>query len=788
MPANQNINIQEDSDIKKILDLFTRHFRLFITTIIITLILAFIVNRFATPTYKISASLLIKEETQTQRRDVTDFINSSLFGLNQNFQNELWILKSSPVIDQTVRNLDLTINYYQKSGLKSVDAYKKAPFKIMLLANHVQPVDARFHIAFDDNGDFIIKSNSKKVLVKNFVTNEIIDYKKKWNFEFKGKFGQLIETSDLAFVIQPDTSSKPLLPKNEFFYSFSFTDPATVVEQLKDQLTFDIAEKEATVVEISLKIPSVSKGKDIINELMNVYSQQNLDRKNHLANITIEYIDRQLSEISDSLSRTENNLQTFRSSHQLLDITEQASGISSQYMDLQNKMAELVTRKRYYDYVSDYLAKNNDFSNMIVPASMGIQDPLLNSLMSELITAYAQRTSLIQNQQEKNPLVQRLTIQIENLLKTIKDNINAVQKTTDISIDEMQKRISKVEAQISNLPHTQRQLGGIERKYRLNDAIYNYLLEKRAEAKITQASNLPDNIIIEPATMVGTGPVFPNTRMNYMAALFLGFVIPFGFLLMKGMVNNKIEPNDNIEKLTELPVLGKILHNRHKSDNIMIEYPKSNIAESFRALRTNLEYHFRNVPHKVLLVTSSIESEGKSFTALNIAMSYAQLGLKTLLVNFDLRKPAGYFSQQGGESMVGLSSYFSDSLSLDDIILQSDHKMLHYIPAGPIPPNPVELISRSNTKELIAQLKEVYDCIVLDTTPLAQVSDAYLLMDFADIKIIVARYQYSIRKVLMLVTKDLKQKNIENMCIVMNDNRYYRDQYGYGYGYYKRRD
>jgi capsular exopolysaccharide synthesis family protein len=788
MPANQNITIQEETDIKKLFDLVIRHYRIFVGTIIITLILAFAVNRFATPIFKISASMLIKEETQAQHRDVNDFINSSLFGLNHNFQNELWILKSSPVIAQTVKNLDLTVNYYQKDGIKNSDAYKKAPFQILLMLNHPQPVDVQFFIAFESNGGFIIKSKSRKVIIKNFNTNEIINYRKKWKFEHKGKFGQLIETPEMAFIIQPDTTNRHELQENEFIYSFSFSDPTTIVERLKKQLSFDIAEKEATVVEIGLKIPCIGKGKDIINELMNVYSQQNLDRKNHLANITIEYIDRQLSEISDSLSRTENNLQTFRSSHQLLDITEQASGISSQYMDLQNKMAELITRKRYYDYVSEYLSKNSDFSNMIVPASMGIQDPLLNGLMSELITAYTQRTSLIQNQQEKNPLVQRLTIQIENLLKTIKDNINAVQKTTEISIDEMQKRINKVEAQISHLPTTQRQLGGIERKYRLNDAIYNYLLEKRAEAKITQASNLPDNIIIEPATMEGTGPVFPNTRMNYLAALFLGFVIPFGLLLMKGIVNNKIDYSDNFEKITEMPLLGKILHNRHKSDNVMMEYPKSNIAESFRALRTNLEYHFRNITHKVILVTSSTEGEGKSFTALNIAMSYAQLGMKTLLVNFDLRKPAGYFSRQGGESMVGLSSYFSDSISLDDIILQSDHKMLHYIPAGPIPPNPVELISMGNTKELISQLKEMYDCIVLDTTPLAQVSDAYLLMDYADIKIVVARFQYTIKKVLTLISKDLKQKNISNLCLVINDNCYYRDQYGYGYGYYKKRD
>ena len=199
-----------------------------------------------------------------------------------------------------------------------------------------------------------------------------------------------------------------------------------------------------------------------------------LSRKNHLATITIDYIEKQLNEISDSLSQTEDNLQRFRSSNQLLNITDQAAGISAQYMDLQNQLAELVSRKRYYDYVSDLL-KNDNFSNMMLPASIGISDQLLNNLMSELIAAQAQRSNLIENNQERNPLVQKLGIQIENLKKTISENISAVSKTTSISIDEMNKRIRKIEAEISRLPATQRQLGNIERKYRLNDAIYNYL-------------------------------------------------------------------------------------------------------------------------------------------------------------------------------------------------------------------------------------------------------------------------------------------------------------------------
>jgi tyrosine-protein kinase Etk/Wzc len=198
-----------------------------------------------------------------------------------------------------------------------------------------------------------------------------------------------------------------------------------------------------------------------------------------------------------------------------------------------------------------------------------------------------------------------------------------------------------------------------------------------------------------------------------------------------------------------------------------------------------LEYHFRNLPRKVILITSSIEGEGKSFNALNLAMSYAQLGRRTILVDFDLRKPTGYFNKTQ-ESLIGLSTWYVERICLEDITVHSPHENLDFIESGPIPPNPMELLAMDKTESLLTQLKLKYDCIIIDSTPLAQVSDAYLLMDHADIKIVIARYNYSIKRVFSLIMKDLKLKNISNVSVVLNDNRIYSDQYGYGYGYNKR--
>jgi capsular exopolysaccharide synthesis family protein len=784
MSQSQNINIQEDNDLKKAVELILRNYKLFIVSLLIALGLAFIINYTSVPMYKISSSVLVKEDSKQANTDMNDYLNSSLFGTNLNFQNELWVLKSSPVIEKTVKNINLSVNYYRKTDFNYLDAYNDTPFKILFSPNHVQPVNVKFEIKFDKKGAFQIQGESKKVNFYQYSTEEYKYQKQDWSFQINGIPGKLIETNDLAFMVKFDSTQIKNL-EEESNYVFEFRDQNSVARALKGRFQFDIVDPKATVIEISFVSESVGKGKDIVNELMKVYSSQNLERKNYIASKTIDYIEKQLGEISDSLSMTENNLQQFRSANQILNVAEQATGISSQYIILQNQRAELITRKRYYDYVSDYLEKNDDFSQMINPASMGIPDQILTSLMTELISAQAQRSNLIDNNQGKNPLVNKLTIKIENIKKSIADNISATRQTTDISLDEMNKRIAKIQGQISQMPKTEQQLGGFERKYRLNDAIYNYLLEKRAEAKITQASNLPDDIIIEPAMQVGSGPVAPNTQKNYIMAFLLGIGLPFSYLIARKALNNKIESQDSLERITTVPVLGKILHNYKKSGNVVFEYPKSPIAESYRVLRTNLDFTMKGGSHKVVMITSCIASEGKSFNALNVAMSYAQLGRKTLLINFDLRKHASYFNKQE-EASIGLSSYLINKASLNEIIFKSPDDKLDYINSGPIPPNPAELLALEETKKMIFGLKDQYDYIIIDTPPLAQVTDGFLLMETADLKVIVVRYNYSKKKIITMVLKDLKHKKIEDVCLVLNDNRIKSDQYGYGYGYTKK--
>jgi len=784
MSQINNFNLQEDNDLKKAIELILRNYKFFLISLVITLGIAFAINRYSKPIYKISSAVLIKENEQSSSQVVKDYINSSLFGKNQNFQNELWIIKSLSIIEKTLKTKDLKVSYYFKNNFRDLDVYDEAPFRVLFSPDHVQPIGVKFNVKFNKSGSFQINAEAKKVSFYNFSTEQYEYEKEDWSCSKIGSIGKLISTADFAFIVKLD--SNLVFPvESESAYSFEFEDQNALARAFQNSFDFKVTDKKATVIELSFETESVKKGIDVVNGLMDVYTRQSLEQKNHLATITIEYIEKQLGQISDSLNMTENNLQQFRSANQLLNLAEQSNGISAQYVQLQNQRAELVTRKRYYDYVAENLKNNEDFSNMMLPSSIGIPDPILTNLITELIGSQAQRSNLIDNKQERNPLVNKLNIKIENIKKTITDNISAVRQTTDISIDEMNKRISKIEGQINKMPKTEQQLGGIERKYRLNDAIYNYLLEKRAEAQITKASNLPDAVILEPARMEGEGPISPNHKINFLIALILGIGLPFGYLVFRRALNNKIESQDSLERITNVPVLGKIIHNSRKTSNVVFEFPKSPIAESYRVLRTNLDFTMRGGSHSVIMVTSCITGEGKSFNALNLAMSYAQLGRKTILINFDMRKHASYFEKHE-ESLIGLSSFLINKASLKDIISKSPDDKLDYINSGPIPPNPAELLALEETKKMIQHLKSLYDYIIIDTPPLAQVTDGFLLMETADLKAIVVRCNFTKRKVISMVLKDLKHKGIDDICIIMNDNRIKNDQYGYGYGYSKK--
>lgn len=760
--------------------LIFRNIWIIISCIILALGVAYAYNRYAIPTYKVSSALLLNEDSGNNRSyGESRFINSDLLSRNQNLQNELEIIKSYPHIEQTVRNLDLEVSYYEYKNYRYHNAYKVAPFKVFIYKDHPQLIGVTFDINFISDGSYLLTVRKQDAIVYDYSREQTVGEKKDLELSLEGKFGQVIETNDFKFLITINNDSS-LPVEEEKLFAFKLLTVRQLAGQLEGGLEFNIPDEMATVIEISMETTSVQFGEDIINELIQVYTESNLEKKNHLANMTLEYINEQLDEVSASLNLTENSLQKFMSQNKVMNIDEQSTRLAQQRLDLQNQLAELMTQKRYYDYIKEYNSDNSDETQIVPPSAMGVQDPLLNNLIEELSAAQAQKDNLIKNNQERNPIVNRLSIQIENLKNTVSENIASAARSNEISINEMQNRIERIESEMSELPETQMQMGGIQRNYNLNNSIYNYLLEKQAEAKITKASNLPDNVVIEPAHMVGLSPISPNRMRNYILALFLGFTLPVSILLLKISLKTTISTQEEIESITNAPIIGKVFHyNNRKEKNVFISSPGNKTAETFRTLRTNLNFILSGNTHKTILVTSCLSGEGKTFNTLNIAASYAQMGQKTVLVNFDLRKSQSIFKKVNNE--IGLSLFLNEEVTLDQIIQKTEFQNLDFINSGPIPPNPLDLMEKKIVADLFKTLKQRYDYIIIDTPPLAQVSDALTIIEFANLNLIVTRYNFTKKKLLKTVLKELKNKKISNVYLLLNDNKLVSEQMGYGY-------
>lgn len=778
--SHNSFSEQSNITIHKIIKSLIKNIWIIIPSVLLALGIAYVFNRFTIPTYYVSSTLLLKEDIQNYKSSSgPSFINNDLLNTTQNLQNELTILKSFPLIEQTVKNLDLEVSYFEYIDYIKYNAYNWTPFKVVIFKDHPQLVGTTFDISFNSDGSYIIKVENQDATIFDYNTNQKLGVKENLELSLKGNIGEILETSDLKLLVTL-TDEDSLLMHETRNFAFKLETVWGLTNYFKNTINFKIPDLSATVIEIGMETSSVKLGQDVINELMRVYTESKLEEKNHLANVTIDYIDKQLDEVSSSLNSTEDNLKNFKSVNRAMDVDEQASRLSEQQLELQNQLAELEVKKRYYDYIKGYNSNNSEETQIIAPASMGVEDPLLNKLIEELTSAQSQLDILIKNNQERNPMVNRLNIQIANLKNTITENISTAERTNELAISQMQDRLDRLDNTIRKLPETQMKLEGVKRTYNLNEAVYNYLLEKQAEAKITKASNMSDIIIIEPAHKVGLSPVSPNKMANFLIALVMGFGTPIAVLLLKMSFKTTITEQEDIERITNAPVLGKVFHYKNqKEKNVFLSKKHTIIAENYRTLRTNLNFAMSNKSPKTILVSSCVSGEGKTFNSLNIAAAFAQTGKKTILVNFDLRNSQSMLKNV--ENSNGLSLFLSGESSLEKTIQKSQMNNLYLIDSGPVPPNPLELMENEIAANLFEYLNDNFDCIIIDTPPMAQVSDAFSIIQYSDLILMVVRFNQTKKKILKMVLGELKIKKINNVSIILNDNKLASEQMGYGY-------
>ena len=767
-PQKKGLQQEHVLDLKKIFYLIVSNWYYFTLALSVALICAYFYNASTIPTYRVSTTLLIDEEKKGDLLGNNQLFEGNLFGAAaKNLDNQIMVLSSKTLIGRALDKVDFNIEYYHTGLFNKISLYPNHPINVVPLNVDSLPRDIEFTFKYLNNNNFILDAESKG----------------SFEMHIQASFGKIIKTPHGRFYIEiahnlgSSTYLDPML-------KFKFHSRDKLVESYRKQMKVEKVSKTGTILTISLEGTNKTMNIEFLNRLTEIFRNSSLDKKNLEAIRTIQFIDDQLIGISDSLILTENKLQQFRSKNRVMDLSKQGQVIINQAMSLENEKVRLGIEANYYNYLADYLAKDNAGQAPIAPATMGITDPGLTKLVADLAVLQGQYYS--KSLGEKNPLQSQLGQRVRITKEALKETLNGVRKANNMSMSEINDQIRTVNAQASALPVTERQLLGIERKYKLNDALYTFLLEKRAGAQIQKASNMPDNEVIDPAE-ADVLPVKPKKLLIYFLALIAGIGIPLLLISIANGFNNNLREDDDIKKITDIPITGHIPHSLLKKDTIVLDKPHTYVAEAFRSLTSKMQFFIKVTKVPVILITSSMPEEGKTFTAINLASVYSLMGKKTVLVGFDLRRPKIY-SDFKLDNLQGVSTWLIGKDELKDIIKETCYENLSIIPSGPIPPNPYELTALKKTDELIILLKEMFDCIIIDSSPIGTVSDAFHLATLSDTCVLVARQKKTSKNLFDITLKELKASDINSISVVVNDVKHgglhygYAGKYGSSYG------
>jgi capsular exopolysaccharide synthesis family protein len=777
---------ENEVDIKIYLFKFLHYKFWFVLSIICCLIVAFIFNKLQKPIYKVSNTILINENEKNPV-DLGMFSeNSMILKQTKKLENEIGILTSRSIIEKTLNQLSFEVEIYENQFLRKKELFLQSPFTVVVDQNHLQPLDKEIEITILDENTFSVLVKKGEVELMDYSQNSIMQTTEIENFSITSKWDETIVTPWMNFKLIKNSNISLYLNKK---YSLYFRHRENLIHLFSKALSVDLLKKNSSIVKLDFQYSEPKKAELFLNTLANVYIQESLSEKNKIANRTVDFIANQLSVITDSLSIVENNLEKFRVKNTVISLSKEGELLFDKAKELEQKKSILKTQKKYYHYLQEYLAKDNS-GEIVMPSGVGIDDQLLNENVKKLLALQAEKNDVSQQLKEDNPMIIKYNQQIISttnvVLESIKSNLYALQ----LQEKDIQTEISQTDEKIEKLPGTEREYINIQRKFNINESVYVFLLQRKAEAEIAQAANIPDHKIIDKVVPTNT-PVYPVPLRNYLIAFFIGLFIPASLIILRDYFNHKVEGINDIEQLTNIPILGVVSHNFYNQNLVVFKNSRSIIAESFRALRSNLQFLAPDKMQKTILMTSSVSGEGKSFCSSNLAASLALAGKSTIILGTDLRKPK-IFNDFSLKNTVGLTSYLIGTASLEQVIQSTGIQNLDLISAGPIPPNPSELLMSEKLNTLIKELKLHYDYIVIDTPPIGVIADAFELLKFADIVLYVVRQQYTDKNLLKYINDLYNKKSIQQVSIILNDFNVTRSyayntgssqSYGYIYGY-----
>ncbi|MBI9054674.1 MAG: polysaccharide biosynthesis tyrosine autokinase [Bacteroidales bacterium] len=773
-PESQHNNIyQEESiDIKKYLFKFLANWYWFAIALSVALAIAYMVNRYSEPTYTISSSLIIsdKQSDAASVEAIVEQLGRSRVRRKATVVNEISILKSYKMAHLALEELDFGISYVGvgKREIAESKLYHNCPFIVIPDTSFTQKNNYPVNIKILSNKEYLLEINDQ------------------FDIHKKLKFGQVFSSEIFKFKVKlrnPETFD--FMKGNSNKYFFKFQNSNSLANLYRNKLNIDVNDEKGSILNLKMNGFVPEKMAAYLNKLSDVYIRSALIEKNERAENTLNFIDDQLNIIVKDLNAAEIRLQDFRTQNKVINLSQKGTMLYNELTSIQNDRFNYDVKAKYLNYLESSLQKSEQNTNIVAPSVLGITDPSLQKLIESYNSRLSEKNKFSQVAQEDAPNIIVIQNEINKLKKTLADFIVSAKKTNQIALQAFTQKQDLINQQIYQLPANERQQINIEREYKLNNELYTFLLEKRAEAGITKASNVADNKVLDIARPENAAQLTPKRSQNYMMALVLGLGIPGAIILALGFLNTKIEDKKDIERSTHIPIIGTIGHNETLSEIAVYMDPKSSIAESFRALRTNLQYILREKDQKIVMITSTVSGEGKTFAAVNLASILAMSNKKVLLVGLDLRKPSLH-KVFDFPNEIGISTFLSNQSTYESIIQETSIENLYLAPSGPIPPNPAELIETKQMQDFLNTASKKFDYIIIDTPPLALVTDALLVSQYAHANIFMIRQRYSNKQVFELINKLEQDQKISKMNILVNDlkiPKYYGYNYGYNYGY-----
>ena len=774
---NMNELDEEKVNYQELLFKYIIHWPWFVASVLACLVGAWMYLHFQTPVYQVSASIMIKDDKKNGSGNTADIESLGLGGMitsAQSIDNEIEVLRSKTILKEVINNLELYITYYDEDEFPKKELYKTSPVVVNLTA---QEADNLSDVAFVN-----MKLAPEGGLDVNLRVG-VNDYNKHFDKlpavlpTDAGTFGFTLKDSLLNGRVEGHNTIRNI--------SAIVSQPFVVAKGYQGVLNIAPTSKTTSVAVVSLMNTNIQRGQDFINKLMEMYNRNTNNDKNEVAEKTKEFINERIKIIDEELGSTEDKLEAFKRNAGLTNIGSDAQLAVEGNAEYERKRVENGTQINLIRDLTKYI---NDPSNEyeVLPANIGLSDNGLTTQIDRYNELIFERKRLLRTSTENNPMIVNLDTSIRAMKANVQAAIDGTLQGLLIVKADLDREASRFSRRISDAPGQERQYVSIARQQEIKAGLYLMLLQKREENAITLAATANNAKIIDEPVAEG-GPVSPKPKMIYMIALVVGVGLPVGVIFLLGLTKFKIEGRGDVEKLTSLPIVGDVPLTDEKTGSIAVfENQNTLMSETFRNVRTNLQFILEN-GQKVILVTSTVSGEGKSFISSNLAISLSLLGKRVVIVGLDIRKPGLNKIFNIPRKEQGITQYLSNpEKNLMDFVQPSDvSKNLYILPGGTVPPTPTELLARDGIDKANEILKNNFDYVILDTAPAGMVTDTLLVGRVADLSVYVCRADYTRKAEFTLINELAVDNKLPNICTVINGLDFQKKKYGYYYGYGK---